>query len=93
MSETREPSPSREPSLESEGEENALALQVHAFLEASEEVDIDQETVEDLMRVLSETDNGKKADQVGLEREADGTMNDQGNDRQSAEPSLEGKYL
>ncbi|KAF7770640.1 hypothetical protein Agabi119p4_6614 [Agaricus bisporus var. burnettii] len=55
MSQTREPSPSRENSPLSEDEdESLLALQIRAFLEASEDVDIDRETIEDLMRVLSD---------------------------------------
>jgi NAD-dependent histone deacetylase SIR2 len=79
MSETREPSPSRDPSPESDQEESLLALQIQAFLEASEEIDIDQETVEDLMRVLSETQNGAKSEQLDIKDEvvaADDQRND-----------------
>lgn len=55
MAETREPSPSRETTpFSDEEEESLLILQIQAFLEASEDVDIDKETVEDLMGVLSE---------------------------------------
>lgn len=64
MTDTRESSPSREASPSSD-EESLLTLQIQAFLEASEDVDIDQETVEDLMRVLSDHQNG------GEERAAD----------------------
>lgn len=42
-----------------------LALQIHAFLEASEDVDIDHETVEDLMRILSEHQNSGNSQTEG----------------------------
>lgn len=45
--------------------ESLLTLQVHAFLEASEDVDIDQETVEDLMRILSEHQNNGNSQTEG----------------------------
>ncbi|KAF5361809.1 hypothetical protein D9756_002641 [Leucocoprinus leucothites] len=89
MSETREPSPSREPSLESDDEESLLTLQIQAFLEASEDVDIDQEIMEDLVQVLAKTQEGKTAETVYVDDDADGTSNGQRNDKQSPESSPE----
>jgi hypothetical protein len=37
-------------------ENELLALQVQAFLEASEDVDVDAETIEDILEVLVDTD-------------------------------------
>ncbi|EKM82003.1 hypothetical protein AGABI1DRAFT_126352 [Agaricus bisporus var. burnettii JB137-S8] len=74
MSQTREPSPSRENSPLSEDEdESLLALQIRAFLEASEDVDIDRETIEDLMRVLSDHQERKDSGTV----DAEGISDDQ----------------
>ena len=39
-----------------------LALQVQAFLEASEDVDVDAETIEDILEVLADTDEDVETD-------------------------------
>lgn len=86
MSQTREPSPSRENSPLSEDEdESLLALQIRAFLEASEDVDIDRETIEDLMRVLS--DHQERKDSTV---DAEGIPDDQ-TISQEDQPSSEGR--
>jgi NAD-dependent histone deacetylase SIR2 len=79
MSQTREPSPSRENSPRSDDEdESLLALQIQAFLEASEDVDIDQETEEDMMQVLSEDrDDSGTADAEGISDDQTDPQNDQ----------------
>ncbi|KXN87667.1 NAD-dependent protein deacetylase hst1 [Leucoagaricus sp. SymC.cos] len=89
MSETREPSPSRDPSPESSEEESLLALQIHAFLEASDEVDIDQETVNDLMQVLNESQNGKKDEIVDIKGGTEAVPEDSRDDSSSLESNPE----
>lgn len=85
MSQTREPSPSRDNSpCSDEEDESLLALQIKAFLEASEDVEIDQEIVEDLMRVLSDDCNDSGT------VDAEGIPNDQ-TDPQHDNTSSEGR--
>lgn len=91
MSEPRRLSSSLEPSLESIEEESLLALQIQAFLEASDEVDIDKETVEDLMQVLSQTQESENIDAEGCVN--GGASSDQQNNGQSTEPGSQGNNL
>lgn len=47
-----------------------LALQVQAFLEASEDVDVDAETIEDILEVLVDTDDQNDSD-IPLDSQTD----------------------
>ncbi|KAF9444474.1 SIR2-domain-containing protein [Macrolepiota fuliginosa MF-IS2] len=90
MTEPRESSSSREASPLSD-EESLLTLQIQAFLEASEDVDIDQETVVDLMQVLSEHQSSGKTGVIDVETTAEAPVSDHRsrNQRNETSSSLE----
>lgn len=89
MVDTGESSSSREASPLSDGE-SLLTLQIQAFLEASEDIDIDQETVEDLQRVLSEHETGGKSHVLDVEDTGQGLANNHPNGNEKKPRGAEG---
>lgn len=73
--------------------EDILSLQVRAFLEAAEDVDIERETLEELMQTLEDCDAGKDTDgPIALELDVDDHDDESDHDASADELDISSLY-